>query len=363
MNSIIPILSITGSDNTSGAGIQADIKTITDLGGYAVTAISSVTVQNQSGVHTLLHLPSDIVIGQVHSVIDNFHPKAIKLGIMGDAPTIRQLRTEIVGCPKIVCDPGILSSHGNRLMTDEAIHSFTQYILPITQLLIIRCNEAELILGEKIQTDDDMVRAAQKLNNMGVEWIFLRGGMHTEGRVTALLYGKRHKHFVSSYNIEGWQRHGVGGALSSAIATRLGLGDDVPTAITKAHEYMHSQVVYAIKSKDHNLRAADLYNQLLSLITDHYHEAHDVTFYAEKLAITPRYLSQITNKLVGKSPKDVIADYLIQKAKILLDTSRLNIQEIAEKLGFSSQVIFCKFFRAHEGVSASAYRQSHPSNL
>ena len=94
----------------------------------------------------------------------------------------------------------------------------------------------------------------------------------------------------------------------------------------------------------------------MSLVAEHYREAHDVSFYADKLCITPRYLSQTTDKAVGKSPKQIIADYLMSEAKSYLDTTRLTVQEIADKLGFSSQALFCKFFRNQEKTSPSEYR-------
>ena len=134
------------------------------------------------------------------------------------------------------------------------------------------------------------------------------------------------------------------------------MGDDVPTAIRNAHDFIHSQVVYAKKQEESPHRAIDLYNAFISLVAEHYREAHDVRFYADRLCITTRYLSQITDNVVGKSPKQIIADYLMSEAKSYLDTTRLTIQEIADKLGFSSQALFCKFFRTQEKTSPSDYR-------
>ena len=201
-----------------------------------------------------------------------------------------------------------------------------------------------------------MLNAARRLHDMGAQWVLLRGGSHVKGQLTALLYGENKGRFFTSYNTEGWQRHGVGGALSTAIATRLGLGDDMETAIDKAHEYIHSQIVYAVSPEDKCLRPSDLYNRFLSLIAEHYQEAHDVGFYADRLCITSRYLSQVTDKVVGKTPKHVIADYVMSEAKVLLNSSRLTVQEIADKLGFSSQALFGRFFKSQEGCSPSAYR-------
>jgi hydroxymethylpyrimidine/phosphomethylpyrimidine kinase len=222
---------------------------------------------------------------------------------------------------------------------------------------MLRCNEAEKILGKKITSNDDMLKAAKELKNMGAEWVMLRGGQLVEGRLTALLYGEGKAHFFTSYNIEGWKRHGVGSALAAAITTRLGMGDDVPTAINNAHKYVHSRVVYAVSDAKQSLRATDIYNEMMSLVAAHYQKEHSVAFYADKLNITTRYLSQVTDKTVGKSPKQVISDYIMNEAKMLLDNSRLTIQEISDRLGFSSQTMFCKFFKEQEKHTPTEYRR------
>lgn len=351
------ILTITGSDSTGGAGIQADINTITALGGQAVSAVTSVTIQSSEGIHSVHELPTDLVIGQIKATINDVHPRVVKIGLVHNAETIRQMRDEIIGCRHIVCDPGILSSKGERLADADTINAMCRYIIPETTLLILKCSEAEIVLDRSICTDSDMIEAAHELLSMGAEWVMLRGGTQTQGRLTALLCNKTSHSFFSSYNIEGWQRHGIGGALSTAIATRLAFGDDIPSAITNAHAYIHSQVVYAINPEEHVTRAADIYDQMMSLVAAHYETAHEVAFYADRLAITPRYLSQVTNKAVGKTPKQVIDTYIIKQAEQLLSTSRLTIQEISQRLGFSSQAMFSRFFHNQTGISPSVFRK------
>lgn len=351
------ILSITGSDGTGGAGVQADIKTISAMGGSAVTAITSVTVQNRRGIQSVHALPAAVVGGQVRAIVDDVHPRAVKVGLVGDAAAMAEIRNHIVGCPNVVVDPGVLSSSGHRLMDDDAIAALVRYILPETSLLVMRCAEAELILGQKIMTDDDMLAVARRLVDLGAEWVLLRGGQHMEDRLTALLYSEGVQRFFSSFNIEGWMRHGVGGALSSAIATRLAFGDDVPMAVQNAHEYIHSQVVYAVTYKGRRQRPADIYNRFLSLIAMHYREAHDVAFYADRLAITSRYLSQVTRTIVAKTPKQTIDEYLLREAGVLLACTTLSIQEISQHLGFTSQMQFARFVHAKSGATPTEMRQ------
>lgn len=350
------VLSITGSDGTGGAGVQADVKTISAMGGSAVTAITSVTVQNSRGIQSVHALPAVVVGGQVRAVVDDAHPRAVKVGLVGDAEAMAEIRSHIVGCPHVVVDPGVLSSSGHRLMDTAAISALVHHILPVTKLLVVRCAEAELILGRKILTDDDMVAVARRLVDLGAEWVLLRGGQHAGDRLTALLYGPNTKRFFSSFNIEGWTRHGVGGALSSAIATRLAFGDDVPTAVQNAHEYIHSQVVYAVALAGRRQRPADIYNRFLSLIATHYREAHDVTFYADRLAITARYLSQVTRAVVSKTPKQIIDEYLLREARVLLSCTTYSVQEISQRLGFTSQMQFSRFVHAKGGTTPTEMR-------
>ena len=303
------VLTITGSDNTGGAGIQADIRTIAAMGGEALTAVTSVTVQDGRGIQTIMDLPCDLVVGQTRAVVEARHPHVAKVGMVRDARTIRALRAELAGCRQLVLVPGIVSSRGERLLDDEALAA-----------------------------------------------VLLRGGHQTARRLTALLLADGHPRFFSSQNTDGWQRHGVGGALSSAIATRLALGDDVPTAVTQAHAYVHSRVVYAVEGHTASQRPADLYNALMTLVADNYRTSHAVSFYADRLAITPRYLSQVTRRVVGKSPKQVVDDYLAQEASALLLGSQLTIAEVARQLGFSSPAAFSRFFSESRGCAPRSFR-------
>lgn len=343
----VPILSINGSDSTGQAGIGADIQTIAALGGYAVSAVSCV------GDYSL---PPDTVLKQVGDIISTLHPKAIKVGLVTDSETVRRLRDEVIACRRLVVAPGIFDADCKPMVSDDVVEATKRHLVPEALLLMLRCRDAEKMLGISIRTDDDMLEAARRLHEMGAEWVLLRGARHIKGRLIALLYGQNKTRFFSSYNTEGWQKHGVAGALSAAITTRLGMGDDVPTAVRNAHDFIHSQVVYA-KPDETGGRSIDIYNRFVSLVAEHYRTAHDVAFYADRLCITTRYLSGVTDKVVGKSPKQIIADYIMSEAKTFLDTTRLTIQEIADRLGFSSQVLFCKFFKSQEKTSPSNYRK------
>ena len=350
------VLCINGSDSMGHAGIQADVRTIKDMGCYAVTAVTAVTIQNSMGITDVHELSTPLVTGQIKAVYEEIRPLAVKVGMTDNAETIHAIAHEILACPNIVCSPVILASHGGLLMSNDSLVALRQHLFPICKLLIIKCTDAEIILGRRISTDAELAEAAAQLHRMGPEWVLLRGGTFAQGRINALLSGPECQKFFSSVNIEGWQRHGVGGALSTAIAARLAQEDDIPTAITNAHNYMHSQVVYA-SAQPRSLQPHNLYNQFMTLISEHYTTAHDVSFYAMQLSISTRYLSQITNAVCGRSPKQVIDDYLLQECEQMLTTTALTIQQISLQLGFTSQIAFAKFFKARKGSSPTAYRE------
>lgn len=355
------ILCINGSDSMGRSGIQADIRTVRDLGALAVTAVTSVTAQNTWGIAEAFELPSSLVAGQVRAIYRETQPDAVKVGMLNDPTTIQLVRDEIVGCRRVVCSPVILSSYGGALMTNEAISAYCRHLLPLCTLLIVKCVDAEIVLGRRICTDDDMRQAALELQGMGAGYVLLRGGTYSQGRINALLSAPDGTHtFFTSANIEGWQRHGVGGTLAAAVATRLAQGDDPSMAVTRAHAYLHTQVVYAMTpspSSPGNSHSRH-YDRFMSLLAEHYAKAHHVAFYAEKMAITTRYLTIVTNSVGGSAPKQIIDNFVAEKAEGLLRSTDLTIQQVAYQLGFATQVAFARFFKAQRGCSPSEFRRA-----
>ena len=207
MPQLIPILTINGSDGAGVVGVQADIRTISALGGYALTAITSVATQNENGEVYIEDLSSEMIIGQVRAIVKESHPKVVKIGLVRDMSTIKMLKNEIVAAQRIVLVPGIFSSEGKQLVSDETISAIKRHLIPMSTLLILRSNEAEKMLGIKINTDDDMMNAARAFVDMGVESVMLRSSKHNEGLLTALLYENERLHFFTSHNTEGWQKH------------------------------------------------------------------------------------------------------------------------------------------------------------
>jgi len=321
------------------------------MGCRALTAATCIVMRD------VVNFPAHIIRQQIESVIAEGHPRAVKVGLIRTPEAAGVISEGIAGIRRIVVAPGIMASNNVQLVDDETIDAIRRRLVPMASLLVLRQVEAEKILGVRIVTDNDMVAAAQSFINMGAECVMIRGGRITEGRVSALLLGHDTKQFFSSYNIEGWKQHGVGGALSTAVATRLGMGDGVPDAVRNAHEFVHSRIVYSVGGDGKRLRPADIYNAFMNHLSNNYQRAHDVAFYADRLCITPRYLSRITNESVSKSPKQVIADYLMGEARQMLENSRLSVKEVSDGLGFQAVSVFCKFFKQQEGCTPGEYRR------
>lgn len=353
----ISVLSINGSDSTARAGIQADARTITALGGYALTAITSVTVQDCQGMGGVHDLPADMVAGQVRAILRERHPRAVKVGLLRHADTLEAVAGELQRHPCLVLAPGLMDSSGRRLADEGVMRLWERTLFPHAALLLMRVAEAEAVLDMRIRTDRDMERAARLLASTGARAVLLRGGRLSQDRLTAYLLDGDEGRFFSSANMEGWQKHGVGSVLSSAIATRMALGDPVRQAVSAAHTYMHDQVVYAVPAVPTALRPVDIYNQFMSLVAAHYATDHHVADYARRMSVTCRYLSMVTAQVADRTPKQILDSCLAEKASVLLRSSHLTVQEVSRRLGFSSQAIFCIFFSRHMGVTPSAYRR------
>lgn len=360
------ILTISGSDSTGQSGIQSDIKTISAMGGCPFSVVTAITTRDShehsdNRVAQIFDVPCDIVIKQTQAICSDLRMDAVKIGLVRGVETIQSIRNQVYGCRRLVVAPGIFSTDGTFLSDDDSIFALMRYVIPEADLLMLRCRDAERMLGMTINSDASMIEAATRFRQMGAKWVMLRGGVHFPGQLISLILGSdaddAHTYtqrFFSSHNTEGWLQKGVSGALSAAITTRLGMNDDVLTALDNAHEYMHSQVVYAQKRE--GFRPVDIYNQFVTLITEHYAEAHDVRFYADRLAITPRYLTRVTNQISGDTPKDIINKYLTARANVMLKTTRLTLQEVADSLGFKSQARLTEFIKKSTGKSPGEFR-------
>ena len=178
MKHYIPILSIAGSDCSGGAGIQADLKTISALGSYAATAITAITVQNTCGVSDIFPVPAETVKAQIAAVMEDIHPEAIKIGMVNDPSVIRVIAESIrTYHPRyVVLDPVMVSTSGHKLIKDEAIQLITAELMPLADLITPNLKEAEVLCGFSVHTVEDMKQAAIRLLHLGSQAVLLKGG-------------------------------------------------------------------------------------------------------------------------------------------------------------------------------------------
>jgi len=240
------ILSIAGSDSSGGAGIQADMKAVSALGAYAATAITAITVQNTLGVRAIHPVPPEYVRGQIEAVMDDICPDAIKIGMINDIAIVRVIAESIVKYkPKhVVFDPVMVSTSGSRLIEDNAIEVLIKELIPLTDIITPNLDEAEVLTGKKIRNLEEMKEAATKLLSFGCEAVLVKGG-HLEGEnmYDVLVIASQTEPIVfTGKHIDSKNVHGTGCTLSSSIATFLALGEDMPTAVAKAKDYISGAI-------------------------------------------------------------------------------------------------------------------------
>jgi len=236
------VLTIAGSDSSGGAGIQADIKAISALGSYAATAITSITAQNTLGVQGIHPIPTDMVRQQIESVMDDLHPEVLKIGMVCNkdialttAECIRKYR------PKwVVYDPVMVSTSGNKLMTDDTIDIIRQELIPLTSLITPNLHEARILSGLDVKSKDEMENCAELLGKSYRCSVLIKGGHLEEDKMSDVLYTAEEQrcfHYCAP-KIESHNLHGTGCTLSSAIATKLSQGHSLKEAIALAKDYV-----------------------------------------------------------------------------------------------------------------------------
>lgn len=236
------ILSIAGSDSSGGAGIQADIKTISALGAYAATAITAITVQNTTGVSGIHPVPPFYVEGQIHAVIRDLKPEAIKIGMINDA----EIALLIAKCIKeyklknVVFDPVMVSTSGSKLVNDSAIKVLINELIPVSTLITPNLSEVEVLIGKRCNDTEEMICAAKELLSLGSRSVLVKGGhLRSERMVDILQLNSQEEPLIfEAKYIDSKNVHGTGCTLSSAIATFLALGHTLPSAVQAAKEYV-----------------------------------------------------------------------------------------------------------------------------
>ena len=325
MKTIQPILTITGSDSTGGSGVQADIRTISALGGYAVSAITSITVQNTLGIQAFFDVPAEIVSGQIEAIMNDIQPSIVKVGMIRRVETLEVVIDALTKYRPdyIIYAPAIWSSNGDALMTEDVVSQIRYRLLPLCSVVVARKKENDIILQ-----DTKLLRMAEG-NGMQV------------------------------FLLDNANSHGLTNRFSSALAVYLNQGKKMEDALAMAQDFINVEL-----TRESNLqgRSSELYNQFISQVNNFCRTYSDVHFYADQLNVSSRYLAQVTRRISCKTPKAIIDEYIVKEIERELSTTTHTVQEIANTFGFSSQAHLTKFFKKMRGVTPSAFRQPKPVN-
>ena len=233
------VLIVAGSDSGGGAGVQADIKTVTALGGYAATAITAITVQNTLGVHEVFPLPVALVEAQARAVLDDIGADAIKIGMLGSVEgveTVARLLDTVVDIPAVI-DPVMLAKGGRRLLADTALDALRSLLVARAALLIPNAPEAAALTGLPAETTDDLRRVGDALLGLGARAVLMKGGHIVGESVIDLLMSASGETTFEGPRIAGRHTHGTGCTLASACATGLAQGLALEAAVARAWGY------------------------------------------------------------------------------------------------------------------------------
>lgn len=287
------ILTITGSDGTGGSGVQADIRTISAMGVQAVSAITSVTVQNSLGIQEFFELPVTVVKGQIEAVVNDVQPQVVKVGLLRSVELVDAVVDMLLKyCPRyVVYDPIVRSSKGEELMSAEVVAAVKERLVPLCSYVVERKEQPV---------------------------------------------------------------HGHGNLFASAVCVGLSKGESLSEAVEHARDYVRS---LPLPDGDGAGRSGELYAAFMENVERFFHCYSDVAFYSEQLNVSPRYLAQVTRRIVHRSPKAIIEERLVEEVVRELTNTRKSLKQIAAKLGFSSQAHLTRFFRKQKGMTPSKYRK------
>jgi hydroxymethylpyrimidine/phosphomethylpyrimidine kinase len=235
------VLIVAGSDSGGGAGVQADIKTVTALGAYASTAITALTAQDTRKVHAVVAVEPGFVGLQMRVVLEDLGADAVKTGMLHSAEVIEAVAAELARRSeriRLVVDPVLLSKGGDALLADSAVEALLRLLVPGCSLLTPNLPEAERLSQVTIDGPDGMRQAADRLLDLGAQAVLIKGGHGTGDRVEDLLAWPMGERWFRSERIQTRHTHGTGCTLASAIATFLAQGRELSEAVSLARQYL-----------------------------------------------------------------------------------------------------------------------------
>ena len=232
-------LTIAGSDCSGGAGIQADLKTMTMNGVYAMSAITALTAQNTTGVRAIQESTPEFLKQQIDAVFEDIYPDAVKIGMVSSSELIRVIadRLRYYNAKNVVVDPVMVATSGSALMKNDAVQSLIDELLPIATLVTPNIPEAQVLSGLNIETKEDMTEAAKQIGDTYHCSVLLKGG-HSINDANDLLYANGAMMWFEGKRINNPNTHGTGCTLSSAIASNLAKGFTLAESVQRAKEYI-----------------------------------------------------------------------------------------------------------------------------
>lgn len=444
MNNKVTILTITGSDSTGGSGVQADIKSITSLGGYAASAITAVVVQDTGGIEHLYDIPAEILDAQLQRVAMDLRPDSVKIGLLRSVEQVETVAALLrkIPCHCVVMDFVIVSTSGARLMEPEVVRAAVRHLFPLCTLVMMRRGNAlellrlcralpgnsGLLPAEGSHSNNPLAEGSHSKNSLadgahskhspaegalcknslaevataimrleaGPQALFLKGEEVSSNAYTDLFLSREAfteaepssatlaEGAVAAGNLKFFSRmgaieralHGSAGAFTSALAFYLTKAPSAVVAVERSLAYVNQLILRSVDFKlgkggallDHgnrpilgniSARKLEIYNTLMDTIATECSACNNVEYYSGRLSITPRYLSQITKAISGRTPKELIDDYLIKEVETQLLSGELSLKQIASKYGFSSQAQLSKFVLKMCSCSPSEYKQLH----
>ena len=414
MNNKVTILTITGSDSTGGSGVQADIKSITSLGGYAASAITAVVVQDTGGIEHLYDIPAEILDAQLQRVAMDLRPDSVKIGLLRSVEQVETVAALLrkLPCRCVVMDFVIVSTSGARLMEPEVVRAAVRHLFPLCTLVMMRRGNAlellrlcralpgnpGLLPADGAFCKNSLAEVATAIMRLeaGPQALFLKGEEVSSDAYTDLFLSREAfteaepssatlaEGAVVAGNLKFFSRmgaieralHGSAGAFTSALAFYLTKAPSAVVAVERSLAYVNQLILRSVDFKlgkggallDHgnrpipgniSARKLEIYNTLMDTIATESSARNNVEYYSGRLSITPRYLSQITKAISGRTPKELIDDYLIKEVETQLLSGELSLKQIASKYGFSSQAQLSKFVQKMCSCSPSEYKQLH----
>ncbi len=237
------VMTIAGSDSGGGAGIQADLKTLSALGVYGASALTAITAQNTLGVAAVHEIPTDIITAQIDAVITDIGADAVKTGMLSSPQIVAAVAAAVRRhrVANLVVDPVMVAKSGDRLLRQEAVATIRNDLIPLAAVVTPNIPEAQDLTGLSISTDDDARRAALAIVSMGAQSVVIKGG-HRDGPPTDILYdGSQFLEFTAQ-RIPSTNTHGTGCTFASAVAAGLAHGLTTPAAVQQAKDYVTAAI-------------------------------------------------------------------------------------------------------------------------